>query len=70
MLHAFFHYFSWTSYKKYLLPEQNVIVYASFRLGFACSLMCGNCTPQFHVRVCEAITLICIWKSSKRHASL
>ena len=70
MLPALFHYFSWTSYKKQLSQEQNVIIYASIHPRFACSLMCGDCTPQSHVRVCEAIILICIWKSSKRYASL
>ena len=26
---------------------------------FPCSLMCGDCMPQFHVRVCETKILIC-----------
>ena len=51
MLLALFHYFSLTIYKKiYLLQQLNVTV-----RGFSSSLSCGDCMPEFHVRVCEAI---------------
>ena len=42
--------------QKYLLQEENVVVLIR---RFPCSLMCGDCMPQFHVRVCEAIISIC-----------
>ena len=28
---------------------------------FPCSLMCGDCMPQFHVRVCETKISTCNW---------
>ena len=51
MLHALFYYFSLISYIKKKMQEENAIVLCRF----PCSLMCGDCMPQFHVRVCEAI---------------
>ena len=54
------------------MQEENVIF---LTCRFPCSLMCGNCMPQFHVRLLEANIKFQFatggnWKSSKRHTSL
>ena len=42
--------------KKYKLQNENVLVLIH---RFPCSLMCGDCIPQFHVHVCETKISIC-----------
>ena len=55
---------------KNILQDENVIVLIH---RFPCSLMCGDCMPQFHVCVCVKLKLQFAtggnWKSFKRHAS-
>ena len=54
------------------MQEENVIFLTR---RFLCSLMCGDCIPQFHVRLFEANIKFQFatggnWTSSKRHTSL
>ena len=42
--------------KKYKLQDENVLVLIH---RFLCSLMYGDCMPQFHVHVCETKISIC-----------
>ena len=54
------------------MQEENVIFLTR---RFLCSLMCGDCMPQFHVRLFEAnikfqFAIGGNWTSLKRHTSL